>query len=263
MQHIKGEELNAMRTLLLEELTWPEIKEAISNGINTVIIYGGAVEQHGPHLAESTDTVRAYAEAIDLAERLGNALVAPVIRPGVSLPHMVLPGSISLRPSVFKGIVEDYISSYVHHGFTHVVLASTHGGNMPTLLQVFNESREKYPDIRFAMGYTMAEVGPVIAACEREEGLPRGTCGSHSCDFETSLMLLKNPELVHMECAERGWIGTLSPELMAKMEKEGITSLSANGILGDPTGATAQRGAKYFKAMQDLQERLIREQFHK
>ena len=107
----------------------------------------------GPHLAaESTDTVRAYAEAIDLAERLGNALVAPVIRPGVSLPHMVLPGSISLRPSVFKGIVEDYISSYVHHGFTHVVLASTHGGNMPTLLQVFNESREKYPDIRFRNG---------------------------------------------------------------------------------------------------------------
>lgn len=250
-----------MRTLLLEELTWPEIKEALENGMKTVIIYSGAVEQHGPHLAESTDTTRAYAEAVDLAERLGNALVAPVVRPGVSLPHMVLPGSISLRPEVFKGIVEDYIASYVRHGFTHIILASTHGGNMPTLLQVFSESREKYPSVRFAMGYTMAEVGPVIVACEQAEGLPRGTCGSHSCDFETSLMLLKNPELVYMEQVEKGWIGSLTPQLMTQMDTEGITSVSPNVILGDPTGATAERGGKYFKAMQDLQERLVREQF--
>ena len=47
-----------MRTLLLEELTWPEIKEALESGMKTVIIYSGAVEQHGPHLAESTDTTR-------------------------------------------------------------------------------------------------------------------------------------------------------------------------------------------------------------
>ena len=249
-----------MRTLLLEQLTWTEIKAAIESGLKTVVIYAGAVEQHGPHLAESTDTTRAYAEAVDLAERLGNALVAPVIRPGVSVPHMTLPGSISLRPEVFKGIVEDYISAYIRHGFDRIVLASTHGGNMPTLLQVLAESREKYPAVQFAMGYTMKEIGPVIVACEQEEGLPRGTCGSHSCDFETSLMLLKNPELVHMEWAEKGWIGTLTPQLMEQMEQHGIDSVSSNGILGDPTGATAQRGAKYFRAMQDLQESLIRAQ---
>lgn len=250
-----------MRTLLLEEMTWPEIRRAIESGMKTVLIYGGAIEQHGPHLAESTDMTRAYAEAIDLAKRLGNALVAPVVRPGISVPHMTLPGSISLRPEIFKGIVEDYISAYVQHGFTRVVLASTHGGNMPTLLQVFAQSREKYPDIQFAMGYTMKDIGPVITACEQAEGLPKGTCGSHSCDFETSLMLLNNPELVHMEKAEAGWIGVLTPEILTQMDKEGIDSVTPNGILGNPTGATAARGAKYFKAMQDLQETLIRDQF--
>lgn len=249
-----------MQTLLLEQMTWPEIQEALRKGMKTVIIYGGAVEQHGPHLPEITDTARAYAEAEDLAQRLGNALVAPVVRPGISVPHMTLPGSISLRPEVFKGIVEDYIAAYVRHGFTQVVLASTHGGNMPALLQVLEESRVKYPQVRFAMGYTMKEVGPVIAACEQEEGLPRGTCGSHACDFETSLMLLKTPELVHMDRAEPGWVGELTPELVQKMEQEGINSVAHNGVLGNPTGASPQRGAKYFKAMQDLQESLVRGQ---
>ena len=96
-----------MRTLLLEEMAWPEIKAALENGMRTVIVFAGAVEQHGPHLAEITDAARARAEAIDLAERLGDALVAPVIRPGISEPHMSMPGTISLRPEVFKGLMED------------------------------------------------------------------------------------------------------------------------------------------------------------
>ena len=46
-----------METYLLEEMTWPEIKEAMEKGMTTVIIYAASVEQHGPHLAEITDTV--------------------------------------------------------------------------------------------------------------------------------------------------------------------------------------------------------------
>ena len=77
-----------MRTYLLEEMTWPEIKAQMEAGKRTVIIMAASIEQHGPHLAEATDTILGYAEAIDLAERLGNAFVAPVIRPGLSEHHM-------------------------------------------------------------------------------------------------------------------------------------------------------------------------------
>ena len=249
-----------MRTLLLEEMAWPEIKAALENGMRTVIVFAGAVEQHGPHLAEITDAARARAEAIDLAERLGDALVAPVIRPGISEPHMSMPGTISLRPEVFKGLMEDYTAAYVKHGFTSIVFGSTHGGNMPTMLETLAELKVKYPDIKFAMGYTMGEVGPVIMKCEQEEGLPKGACGSHACDFETSLMLLKNPELVHMENARVGWMGQLTPQLMEQMNREGIDTVSPTGVLGDPTMANATRGKRYFEAMQELQEKLVRAQ---
>jgi len=118
-----------MDTLLLEEMTWPEIRTALQNGMRTVVVCAASIEQHGPHLAERTDTTLGYAEAEALARRLGNALVAPVIRPGLSAHHMVLPGTVTLRPEVFRGVVEDYISSYVRHGFTTIVLISSHGGN--------------------------------------------------------------------------------------------------------------------------------------
>ena len=37
-----------MKTFLLEKMTWPEIKEAMENGFDTVIIFAASIEQHGP-----------------------------------------------------------------------------------------------------------------------------------------------------------------------------------------------------------------------
>ena len=36
-----------MKTLLLEEMTWPEIGRAIEEGYKTVIVAAGSIEQHG------------------------------------------------------------------------------------------------------------------------------------------------------------------------------------------------------------------------
>ena len=76
-----------MDTQKLEEMTWPEIRDALQNGMRTVVVCAASIEQHGPHLAERTDTTLGYAEAEALARRLGDALVAPVIRPGLSAHH--------------------------------------------------------------------------------------------------------------------------------------------------------------------------------
>ena len=48
-----------MRTYYLEEMTWPEIEKALAEGYKTVVIFSGAVEQHGPHLPEATDAISA------------------------------------------------------------------------------------------------------------------------------------------------------------------------------------------------------------
>ena len=248
-----------MKKLLLEEMNWPEIQEALKGGMTTVVIFAGSVEQHGPHMAEITDTVLGYRSALDLAERLGNALVAPVIRPGLSEHHMVLPGSLTLRPEIFAGVVEDYISAYVRHGFKTIVLCSSHGGNFKALDRIAEDQAKKYADVKIISGFALSDLTSTIRQLEKEEGLPAGTCGGHACAWETSEMLLFAPHLVDMDRATLGYLGEVTDDVLQKFFTDGVLSVTENGIFGDARPATTERGARYFKALQDRLEQVVRE----
>lgn len=247
-----------MRTVLLEEMTWPEVRQALNDGYKTVLIFAAAVEQHGEHLAENTDTMLGYAEAEDLARRLGNALVAPVIRPGLSEHHMALPGSVTLRPEVFAGVVQDYIAAYVRHGFDTVILSSSHGGNFAALEKIAEEQTPLYPDVAILTGCSLQDMTVGLLMAEKQEGLAPGACGGHACDFETSVMLAVAPQYVFMDKAKAGYVGPVSEEFVQKMFQNGITGVSEIGVIGDPAGADAARGRRYFEMLQQLQVDTIR-----
>ncbi len=247
-----------MKTFLLEKMTWPEIKEAMENGFDTVIIFAASIEQHGPGLPECTDTALGYFEAEDLARRLGNALAAPVIRPGLSAHHMGFPGSITLRPETFKAILEDYIAAYAHHGFRKIVLCSSHGGNFKAIEKVAEEQSEKYPDLRIVTGISLDELDAALMEMDRVEGLPAGTCGGHACDWETSIMMLIDEEYVRRDKLQRGYVGQLNGELLDRFFNQGVGSVSPIGVMGDPTGADPERGRRYFEYLQELQAECIR-----
>jgi creatinine amidohydrolase/Fe(II)-dependent formamide hydrolase-like protein len=248
-----------MRTYLLEEMTWPEIKEALAEGYRTVIIVAASIEQHGPQLAELTDTAIGQAYAIDLAKRLGKALVAPVIRPGLSKHHLALPGSLSLRPEIFAGVVEDYVSCYVKHGFENIVLFSSHGGNVKALETIAENLRGKYPEVKIVTGISLEALGELQRRLEKMENVPAGACGGHACDFETSVMLALHPEHVRMDKAQPGYVGTPSPELLERFFTEGVTAISPIGVMGDPSRADAERGRRYFQQRQELLAKTVME----
>lgn len=251
-----------MRTYYLEEMTWPEIRQALDDGYRTVVIYSGAVEQHGTHLPEGTDAIRAHVEAGDLAKRLGKALAAPIIRPGISEAHMQFPGTVTLRPETYSMMIEDYIVSYSRHGFDTFVLASTHGGNIPAMEQAAAKCSQKHPEVRIITGCTMQDIMKLLTEAEKQEALKPGSCGGHSCDFETSMMLAIS-NLVQMDKAEPGLVKALTSELAEKMNREGLKSVTANGILGDPTSSNADRGKRYFEMMQSLQLKVVKEKMNR
>ena len=247
-----------MNTYLIEEMTWPEIKAALEAGVDTIIIYAASIEQHGPQLAELTDTQLGYQGGIDLAKRLGNALVAPVIRLGLSNHHLSLPGSLTLRPEVFRGVVEDYVACYVTHGFKKIILTSSHGGNFQAIADIAKTEAAKYPDVCIVSGLSLAELTPALEELERIEGLEPGVCGGHACDWETSVMLHFTPQHVRMDQAERGFVGTPTPEVLERFFTEGVVAVSEIGVMGDPSHADGERGGRYFKYLQDIQERVVR-----
>src|SRR5258706_14561030 len=64
-------------SVLLEELTWTEVRDAIRAGKTTIIIPVGGTEQNGPHMALGKHNAPGKALSPDVARQLGGALVAP------------------------------------------------------------------------------------------------------------------------------------------------------------------------------------------
>ena len=110
-----------MRSIRIGDLSWKEIKQAMSNGYTAALFTLGSTEQHGPALPEHTDTVEAEYIANKIALKIGNTLQAPTINIGCSNHHLAFPGTISLQKETLQAVITDYVSSLAHHGFKKII----------------------------------------------------------------------------------------------------------------------------------------------
>lgn len=243
------------REIRLERLTSPEVAAALDEGYTTVVVACGAVEQHGPHLPLFVDAEHGDRLALEIARRLGDALVAPTIRVGCSEHHMAFAGTVSLSRSTFLALCEDYCASLARHGVRRVAFVPTHGGNFAPLREGLSGLREAAgPDCDVVAYTDLAEViGTWRATVEEGVGLGERV-GGHADIAETSIMLALHPELVRLDRAERGHV-TDPDELGAlvdRMIREGFHAVTANGILGDARGAESVLGERLIEAMAEV-----------
>lgn len=245
---------------LLEHMNWPTIKEKMAAGIDTVIICTASVEQHGYHLSELTDTLIGQATGLLVAEKLGNALVAPVIRPGLSEHHMPLSGSITLRPEVYRGIIEDYVTSYKTHGFKKVIIFSSHGGNFNENEKIVKDLQRMHPEMQFSSALTLAQLLGLMSQFEKKYGLTEGSCG-HGGAMETSVMLHIAPDQVHMDKATPGYIGPMTDDVLKRFFEYGVVAVTEVGILGDPRQAKAEWGEFFLDLLSDEIVKIVTEDF--
>lgn len=228
-------------SLYLEELTSPEIRAAIDAGMRTVIIPSGAVEQHGPHVALQSDTLQARTIAGLVARRMGGTLVAPTIGVGCSDHHLTFSGTLSLSAETFIGIHLDYCRSLVRHGFERIACYSGHGGNFAPLRDALPRLRSAAaPASVTAFTDLPAYLGAWQAAV-RDHGFDVGQVGGHADLAESSIILALNATLVRPDLAEPGFRGD-TDEVIPRVLRDGLASVSPNGILGDPTGLNAALG---------------------
>src|SRR5262252_1429152 len=66
-------------SVYVEDLTWPEVRDLIAGGKTTALVYAGSTEQKGPHMAIGQHNVVARYVGGRVAERLGDALVFPIL----------------------------------------------------------------------------------------------------------------------------------------------------------------------------------------
>lgn len=230
-----------MRELRLERLTWPDVEALIADGHTTAVIVAGASEQHGPHLPEGTDAILGEELALRVADRLGDALAAPVIRPGCSEHHMGFAGTITISEELLHQLLDAYVGSLRRHGFQRFVVFSSHGGNFVPLTR-WAEARQDHSVIVLAdlTEFVDAMLGPIRRLGRNDGPIPHADLG------ETSEMLVATPDLVHMDRAEPGFTGETTAE---DAISRGLRAITPNGILGNPVGATAELGEAILESL--------------
>jgi creatinine amidohydrolase len=245
-----------MTALHLDRMKWPEISEQIKSGRGTVVVPFGSTEQHGRHLPLGTDSVIGDEVGWGLAERL-NAFLAPTLRFGCSEHHLAFAGTISLAQDTFRMVVRDVIRSLCKHGFQRIILLPTHGGNFAPLKQAFSEVGP-IEDVKI-LAFTDLE-GLTRAAFQSSGkfGVDPAKSGAHAGEWETSVMLCLRTELVDMERATAGFLGSIS-EVMAKFTS-GMENLDQSGVLGDPRMGNAEAGKIYLKDLVDFLHQWVLDQ---
>lgn len=205
----------------LATLTWTDLPER-----PLVLVPVGSTEQHGPHLPLQTDTVIATQVCNRLAEFVGG-YVAPAIAVGASGEHQGFPGVMSIGTGALRMVLVELVRSLADWA-GRVVLVNGHGGNVEAV---------------------SGAVGQLVGEGHSVQWVPCAAGGdAHAGRTETSLMLHLTPWLVRQHRAERGNTKPIA-DLLPELRAQGVLALAPNGVLGDPTGASAAEGAAIFKKM--------------
>jgi creatinine amidohydrolase len=232
---------------------WAELRSKDFKGLDPektiTILPIAAIEQHGPHLPVMTDSAIADGMIALLRERLPNdlsVLVLPAQCVGKSNEHLLSPGTLSLSAETLSLLLVEIGEGVYRAGLRKMVIANSHGGNVPVLANVARELRVKFGML-------------VVATNWARFGLPAGMYdpievqhGIHGGDIETSLMLQFRPDLVHMTDAKNFVSSAIAIEKeFKKLSADGkhafgwiAQDLNAEGAVGDASKATAAKGKK-------------------
>nr|WP_179757315.1 mycofactocin biosynthesis peptidyl-dipeptidase MftE [Kineococcus aurantiacus] len=189
----------------------------------TVLVPVGSFEQHGPHLPLDTDTAVA-AEVADRAARAlstAHVVVAPAIPYGSSGEHQAFPGTMSIGTPVLTSVLVE-LGRSLRTWAAAVVFVNGHGGNLDAVTGAVEVLR--------AEGQTVAWF-----PCASADADP------HAGWAETSVMLRLRPQDVRSERARPGNCAPLHM-LLPALREQGLRAVTANGVLGDPSGADADAG---------------------
>lgn len=215
-------------------LTLEEVGDCAARGAVAVLPVG-ATEQHGPHLVTGTDSLFAERVAVASATRTGD-VVLPTLPYGCSLGHTDRwPGTLSLHPATLTAVVVELGSWVYRSGFGKIVILNSHATNGPPCQSAILQLRHELPKLRLRFISTFdlsAEItGRYLADAE----------DPHANEAETSLML-------HLDRS-----GVREDRVVDEPDRsEGrvlqypMPAVTSSGVVGAPSGATAERGAELF-----------------
>ncbi|MGI9134033.1 MAG: creatininase family protein [Rhodoferax sp.] len=221
-------------SVFLEELTSTELRAQIAHGTSTVLVPIGGTEQNGPHMVLGKHNVRVHLLAGQIAQELGQTVVAPVLayvpEGAVNPPtaHMRFSGTVSIPEAAFEAVLEGAARSFRQHGLRDIVFLGDHGGYQKSLQRVAARLNHEWAASAVRVHalpeyYQLTQT--VYVQSLKARGFSDAEIGSHAGLADTALALALEPALVRSEVLSSG------------------RALGASeGVYGDPRRASAEAG---------------------
>jgi len=254
---------------LYGKMTWPEINESVKKE-KVALIPFGMIEDHGYHLPVDTDILIASAICERTADLLPEEVVVmPPVYYGYSPHHMDFPGPITINWETLIKYLLDICKSLIYHGFKKILIVNGHGSNaaigeLAARLAVVESSQDIH--CAFISWWELADVQKVINKIRESQTV------SHAGEMETSLYLAIEPENVDMKKAQKDMTCSHSTHFWSDLANrkpnenfknavhltEFWSTVTRNGVKGDPTKATREKGEKVLEAIcKELSELIL------
>lgn len=239
--------------------------EAMSKENVIVMVPIGSMEQHGPHLPVSCDSL--IVEAV-IAGIMGNeinsdCLILPTVWCSKSNEHKGWQGTIYLSQDTLTSLLLDIGKSVAESGFRKLVFINSHGGNSSIIRMVIRDIRQETGLIVFHIDL------PGLFSSFSSASQKAGKYDIHAESKETSVLLSEYPSLMEGRAIPKG-----STEFIAStfdgyryVTLQGgpvgvawVTSdVSDNGVIGDPSTANPQYGKEFLSYMTDILKKTVEE----
>jgi creatinine amidohydrolase len=229
-------------------LTWDKVGKRLAAGAAAILPIGAGAKEHGLHMPMASDKIFAEYFARAIAERI-DALIWPTLTYGTYPAFVAYAGSASLSNDSFRAVLAEIMDALIGFGAQRVFVLDTGLSTIAPVDQAISAARDPS-----RLRHLKVFAGPRFRATSR--ALMQQPYGSHADEIETSLMLAIAPETVDMSRAEASPVSPTGPKPGPLSPDEPRSpNYSPSGSSGDPTLASAEKGARLLAAiLEDLRE---------
>lgn len=210
-------------TVFMEDMTWLEISNALKAGKTTVIVPAGGLEATGPFVVLDKHQRMLRASTDLIARKLGNALVAPVIRyvPPDDGNRGNYLGDFNISLDAYKSTLSDICNSLKAGGFQEIILIGDHQGAQRGMKEVADELSEKWGAdsgrVHFVPEYY--DRTAVHDFMRTKLGITESRGGFGDNYYNTAILLAVSPESARLQQRTKAHLLTVNGVNLEPLEK--------------------------------------------
>ena len=237
----------------LTQASWGEVRQ--HDLYHMAILPWGATEPHNGHLPYCTDMILSRAIACEVAAAVQKEGLHVMVLPGIPLGSQnpgqtSLPFCLHTSQATQYAILQDIVSSLERCGVQRLLIINGHGGN--SFKGMIRDLAVQKPDF-------MIVESDWYAFIPRKDYFEEQV-DDHAGEQETSVMMHYHPQWAKMEYATDGAARTFAIEGLrtkAVWLPRDWSRISADTGVGNPLKASAEKGARYARAVVDALSRLV------